>query len=142
MTDHHSEIPPLRPPHLMPPLTHQTSLENTWRAMMGELGFAVPQLWMLFIDGDRPLHVLQVKDVPLCPERSEIESVATMLDHIVDDSHSCAFLFARPGGPSRTPGDLAWARGLTEVVDGRWPVHLANDVELRVAAPDDLAAAG
>ncbi|KRA31240.1 MULTISPECIES: hypothetical protein [unclassified Nocardioides] len=143
MTDHQSsEIPPLRPPHEMPPLTDQTSLENTWRALMGELGFAVPQLWLLFIDGDRPLHVLEIKDVPLHPSPVEIESVAVMLEHIVDDEHSCAFLYARPGGAGRTAGDLAWARGLARTVDGRWPVHLANDVELRVAAPDDLAAAG
>ncbi|WP_182379621.1 hypothetical protein [Nocardioides sp. WS12] len=142
MTDQNSEIPQLLSPHLMPPLTDQAALENTWRAMMGELGFAVPQLWLLFIDGDRPLHVLQIKDVPLHPSPVEIESVRVILDRVVDDQHSCAFLLARPGGAARTAGDLAWARGLASITGDRWPVHLANDVELRVAAPDDLAAAG
>lgn len=132
-----SDIPPLRPPHLMPPLVDQASLEATWRALMGELGFAVPQLWLLFIDGDRPRHVVHVEDVPLHPGEREIADVRTLLGHVVGGSRSCAVLYARPGGTPRTAGDLAWARAL-DGVGGGWPVHLANDVELRVAAPDDL----
>lgn len=142
MTDHqNSDVPPLLPPHLMPPVTDQASLDQTWRALMGELGFATPQLWLLFIDGDRPLHVLEIKDVPLHPEPAEVDSISELLA-LVGGAPSCAFLFARPGSSVRTAGDLAWARGLADVIDNRWPVHLANDVELRVAAPDDLAAAG
>ena len=47
MTD---EIPKLLPPDQMPPIEDQAGLEHHWRAMMGELGFAAPQLWVLFID--------------------------------------------------------------------------------------------
>jgi hypothetical protein len=137
----HDEIPPLLPPDRMPPLTDQAALEHTWRALMGRLGFALPQLWLLFVDGDRPRHLLEVEDVPLHPTPADRAGLAAMLGHVLDDRRSCAFLYARPGGPGRTPGDLAWARTLSSI-SGSWPVHLANDVELRVAAPDDLAATG
>lgn len=135
------DIPPRLSPDEMPPFTDQASVEFAWRSLMGRLGFSSPQLWLLFVHGDRPGHLLHVDDVPLCPSPAEQATIAQFLDHLVDDRRSCAFLFARPGGPGRTAGDLAWARTLASICD-RWPVHLANDVELRVAAPDDLAAAG
>lgn len=122
----------------MPPLTDQCALEHTWRALMGELGFASPQLWVLFVDGDQPRHVVKVEDVPLHPTRDDLQGVRGLVDHVLGDGRSCAILYARPGRTPRTAGDLAWARGLVGV-GGTWPVHLANDVELRVAAPDDLA---
>jgi hypothetical protein len=38
--------------------------------------------------------------------------------------------------------DRTWARGLTSAAQqlgvSMWPVHFANDVELRIFAPDDL----
>lgn len=145
MTSESPDIPPLQPPHLMPPLTDQSSLDRTWRALMGELGFGSPQLWLLLVDGDRPRQVVRVDDVPLAPTPKVLAGVATLVEDVVGGPRSCAFLYARPGGPTRTDGDLAWARGLGEIglgSDHTWPVHLANDVELRVAAPDDLAAAG
>lgn len=132
------DIPPLRPPHLMPPLSDQRALEGTWRALMGELGFASPQLWLLFVDGDQPRHVVKVEDVPMRPTADDLQGVRGLVDHVLSEARSCAILYARPGPTPRTAGDLAWARGLTGV-GGSWPVHLANDVELRVAAPDDLA---
>lgn len=141
MTSDDPDTPRLRPPHLMPPITDQAALEGTWRALMGELGFAVPQLWLLFIDGAQPRHVVHVEDVPLFPGERDLEQVRGLLGLVVGETRSCAVLYARPGGTRRTPGDLAWARGLSGI-GGPWPVHLANDNELRVAAPDDLAAAG
>ena len=136
-----SDIPPRLSPDEMPPFTDQASVEFAWRSLMGRLGFSGPQLWLLFVDGDRPLQLLHIEDVPLHPSPAERDTIAQFLDRLLDERRSCAFLFARPGGPGRTEGDLAWARTLASICD-RWPVHLANDVELRVAAPDDLAAAG
>lgn len=46
-----------------------------------------------------------------------------------------------PPFTDQASGDLAGARAPVSICD-RWPVHLANDVEVRVAAPDDLAAVG
>ncbi|HWJ10685.1 MAG TPA: hypothetical protein VNS46_15005 [Nocardioides sp.] len=135
------DIPPRLSPDEMPPFTDQASVERAWRSLTGSAGFSSPELWLLFVDGDRPQHLLQVEDVPLHPSPAECSSVQQLLEHLLDGRRSCAFLFARPGGPARTAGDLAWARALAAISD-RWPVHLANDVEVRVAAPDDLAAAG
>jgi hypothetical protein len=138
MTDH--DIPPLLPPDQMPPITDQASLEHTWRALMGELGFAGPQLWMMFLVEGRCLRLVKTEDVPEHPSRDDTEAVLDMVRHIDDDPAFCAYLYARPGRRGLTDGDLAWARGL--FTPGGWPVHVANDHQLQVVAPDDLAAAG
>jgi hypothetical protein len=137
MTDH--DIPPLLPPEQMP-ITDQASLERTWRALMGELGFAEPQLWMMLLADGRCLHLVKTEGVPSHPSRSDTEAVLDLARQIHDDPASCAYLYARPGGRGLTAGDLAWARGLS--APGGWPVHVANDHQLRVVAPDDLAEAG
>jgi hypothetical protein len=134
MTDH--EIPPLLPPDQMPPVVDQASLEHTWRALMGELGFAGPQLWMLFLRDGRCVNIGKIEDVPTDPSPEETQAVFHLLAHLSEDPTFCAFLYARPGRRGLTAGDLAWARGLSR------PVHVANDFELRVVAPDDLARAG
>ncbi|GAA1528072.1 hypothetical protein [Nocardioides humi] len=140
MTEY-DDVPPLLPPDRMPPITDQAALEHTWRALTGRLGFDEPQLWTLFVDGVRPLHLAQVRGVPLVPVADDLDRLQVLVRHARQHDLACAFLYARPGRRARTPGDLAWARGLAGL-DGRWPVHLANDAELRVAAPDDLVDAG
>ena len=50
-------------------------------------------------------------------------------------------LFARPGGATRSRSDLLWARALADLSPTR-AVHLANDVDVSVVAPDDLGATG
>ncbi|GAA3532226.1 hypothetical protein [Nocardioides daeguensis] len=137
MDDH--DIEPLRPPGQLPPLVDQAALERTWCSLMGALGFATPQLWVLLVDGDQPLHVIEVTDLPTEPVDRDVDSIGLLVRQAHQHDLRCAFLYARPGGAPRTPGDLGWARGLVGL-DARWPVHLANDAELRVVAPDDLAA--
>lgn len=140
MTD---EIPKLLPPDQMPPIEDQAGLEHHWRAMMGELGFAAPQLWVLFIDPHGIVAgALQVKEMPQTCTDEDIAALRDLHEHLPGFTH--AFLFARPGQRARTDGDMCWARGLarlTHELGGTWPVHLANDFELTVVAPDDLAAA-
>jgi hypothetical protein len=55
---------------------------------------------------------------------------------------SVAMLLTRPGCNPMEDADRSWARCLTSAADQlkiwMWPVHFANDVELRVFAPDDL----
>jgi hypothetical protein len=54
------------------------------------------------------------------------------------------FLLTRPGRAEITAGERRWAQALADVVRRAglrpWPVHRANDHELVVIAPDDLAA--
>ena len=143
-----SAAPPSSPPSATPPCTSWCPPCNQLKAtLFNRQDFAAQSKHVVavFVDGDRPRHVVRVDDVPPAPTARDLAGVATLVDGIVDGPRSCAFLYARPGGAERSAGDLAWARGLAEIgLEGHrvWPVHLANDVELRVAAPDDLAAAG
>lgn len=116
----------------------QASLERAWRRLMSPLGFRTPQLWLLFLQGFRPRQLLQTSNVPLDPVGVDLDRIGVLLDRILIRGESCAFLYARPGPAGLTAGDLAWARALARVSTGGWPVHLANDDEVRVAAPDDL----
>lgn len=141
---HHSTPFPDRlvPPDRMPPIRTQHDLERTWRLLMGELGFAAPQVWLMLTVAGRAVHLVKLEDMPIRPRADDLDllpEVVADIVAIVPDADA-AFLFARPGGPMRTPGDLAWARALAEL--SPWPVHLANDAELRVATPDDLGATG
>jgi len=140
MTD---EIPKLLPPDQMPPIQDQASLEHHWRAMMGELGFAAPQLWVLFIGPDGvSVGGLEIKEMPASCTDEDITALRDLHEHFSGLTY--AFLFARPGQRARTDGDMCWARGLarlTHELGSAWPVHLANDFELTVVAPDDLAVA-
>ncbi len=51
-------------------------------------------------------------------------------------------LLTRPGRNPMDDADRSWARQLTSAAEqlgvSMWPVHFANDVELRIFAPDDL----
>ncbi|WP_141013531.1 hypothetical protein [Nocardioides sambongensis] len=140
MTDH--EIPALLPPDQMPPVVDQASLEHLWRAMMGELGFTEPQVWVMVLRRGAARFVTKVEDVPLCPDPGTVATMVGCFQHLTDRAEDrLAFLYARPGGAALTPADLAWAHELSVRGDG-WPVHLATDTVVRVVAMDDLRDAG
>ena len=69
----------------------------------------------------------------------------TILDHVRDffAGGAVALLYTRPGVDTMNGDDRSWARSLTVAARAAgidlWPVHFANDEELRVFAPDDLA---
>lgn len=130
-----------RPP--LPPLHTQLDLEHAWSLLMGDLGFAAPQVWVMLIDASRPVHLMKLEQVPLRPCDDDRERLGEMAADLLAQMPGVelAFLYARPGGAMRTPADLGWARALADV-SPEWAVHLANDVELRVASPDDLGATG
>jgi hypothetical protein len=119
----------------------QATLERAWRQLMDPLGFRTPQLWLLFLQGFRPRQLLRTSHVPLDPVCADLDRIGVLLERVLMRGESCAFLYARPGPAGQTERDLAWARGLTRISTG-WPVHLANDDEVRVAAPDDLLLSG
>ena len=56
-----------------------------------------------------------------------------------------AAAYTRPGRRPMCDDDRSWARSLTRAARRAeiplWPVHFANDEELLVFAPDDLAGA-
>jgi hypothetical protein len=133
------DVPPLLPPDKMPRITDQRTLESTWRRLMGKLGFSEPQLWVMFLIDGHPAHLMDVRELPREPEPHVLQNLREVVCGLVDETE-CAFLYCRPGSRGVTASDHAWASGLSGLLRGGWPVHLANDDELRVVAPDDLVA--
>ncbi len=111
---------------------------------MGPLGFSHHRLWLLLLDPDGCVvpHVVQIDEIPHRTDPADCLPLLEMARHVVPDGGSLAILLSRAGSNAMTTDDRSWARGLTEagVRQGirMWPVHFANDVELRVFAPDDL----
>ena len=146
MTD---EIPPLLPPHLMPPVSSVSDLDRFWRSLKGPWGFAQPQLWCVVLGprGEWTSIFLKIEQCPDEPDVTLVERLFGVVADVVDDhvpGGSMALMFARPGGDELSDVDRRWARQLTSSghasrIDA-WPVFLANDERARIAAPDDLAA--
>jgi len=122
----------------------QADLDRLWRALMGELGFTRRRLWVLLVcDDGRPIpHLVQVDEVPPLPGDTLVH-LLEMCRH-VDDECGVAVLLSRPGRDGLTPADRAWGAALLAAARRTgvscWPLHVANDVAIRVVAPDDLAA--
>ena len=144
----YDDIPPLLPPDQMPAIRTPADLHQTWRALMGELGFSDRRLWLLFLDPDGRLlgPLLSIEDLPDGPYDAPADDLVAVCREILDGpggGGSVAMLTTRPGSDQWHLGDRAWARYLTagtHRLGGRvWPVHRANDHELVPVAPDDLA---
>ena len=131
----------------MPPIRNSEDLCLHWRALMGPLGFGQPRLWIGLIRPDEMMspQLIQIEEIPRSADAKMCEPLLEMCQYIVGpdgSGGSIAFLLTRPGRHPMTDADRSWARGLTsaahELGVSIWPVHFANDVELRVFAPDDL----
>jgi hypothetical protein len=142
-----TDIPTLRPPHEMPPIRNAEDLCLHWRALMGPLGFGQPRLWIAFIQTDDVMspQLTQIEEIPRWADAKICQPLLELCQHIVGRNSaggSVAFLLTRPGRNPMDDADRSWARGLTAAAAqfgvSMWPVHFANDVELRVFAPDDL----
>ncbi|MBZ5734486.1 hypothetical protein K8Z61_08245 [Nocardioides sp. TRM66260-LWL] len=126
-------------PDDLPVVRTAADLERLWRRLMEPLGFAAPQVWLLVLERGQCRHATKLEDLPADPTPADLAIMADVLADLADlgDGRDVAFLYARPGG-GRRDGDLAWARTLARA--SAWPVHLAHDTALWVAAPDDLGA--
>ncbi|MGI8576946.1 MAG: hypothetical protein ACR2KG_03315 [Nocardioidaceae bacterium] len=145
--DDDDDIPPLRRPGDTRPLRTQHDLYQHWRSLMGRLGFSHPSLWILFIAADRKVTSIltQIEDLAACPDAELLVHLMRLSGRLLRSDvfgGSVAFLVSRPGPAQVTESDRAWACGLIEAAadaDVRIePVHLANNEDLRVFAPDDL----
>lgn len=142
-----NHIPPLTPLADLPPVRTQKDLHHLWRILMGPLGFGGRSLWVHLLDADgrsTPV-ILQIEDLPRCPDRQMRDRLRQFLRHLAeDDGGSIAFLLTRPGRAGIEVGERQWANTLSDVAQWSrlqsWPVHRANDEELVVVTPDDLAA--
>jgi hypothetical protein len=146
MTD---DIPPLRRPEDTPPIRTQDDLCQQWRSLMGKLGFSQRYLWALILDPDGRVlpGIIQIEQCPAAPDRPALRTLIRSLRAVLNEDcpgGSLAFLWSRPGTAATESTDIAWASALVEearTAEVRmWPVHFANDHDLRVFAPDELAA--
>jgi hypothetical protein len=136
-------------PQQLPAVRCQADLDALWRRLMEPLGFGYPRLYLVFLgpDGRCVPHVTEVADLPELPDRELVTGLVQVCAHVLDDDlptgTRVAILRARPGPRGITSADRAWAAALLAAAEEHfvpmWPVHLANDHELRVLAADDLA---
>ena len=131
----------------MPAIRNSDDLCLRWRALMGPLGFGRPRLWLGFLEpeGKMSAQLTQIEDIPGWADSTMCGSLLELCGHIVGRNGaggSVAILLTRPGRNPMDDADRSWARSLTSAAEqhgiSMWPVHFANDVELRVFAPDDL----
>jgi hypothetical protein len=144
-----TNIPTRRPPHEMPPIHNSADLCLRWRALMGPLGSDQPRLWIAFLTPDAMMNprLVQIDEIPRRTKPESCRPLLELCQHIVGRNGaggSVAFLLTRPGRNPMDDADRSWGRGLTSAAQhlsvSMWPVHFANDVELRIFAPDDLVA--
>jgi hypothetical protein len=128
-----------------PVLRTQSDVEQMWRRLMSPLGFSGCSLWMVVVEGDRPVpQIMEITELPLAPEEGDAEAIAGVLAHVAEEGTRFAFLRSRPGGGRPDPSDRAWARALYDA--GREAgtrlevVHLAHDHDVYPLAVDDLLA--
>jgi hypothetical protein len=131
----------------MPRVRSSEDLYQHWRALMGPLGFGQPRLWIAFLEPSAMMsaQLTQIEDIPGWADPRSCGALLEMCRHIVGRDGvggSVAFLLTRPGRNPMDDADRSWACGLTSAARqhgvAMWPVHFANDAELRVFAPDDL----
>lgn len=142
------KLPYLRRPEDMPPIRSQSDLHQYWRALMGELGFSQPALWVQFLTSDDRSDgmLTHFEELTHLPEQPWLDELLVLCGRMLD-SHlpggRVVFLFSRPGSRRVTDNDRAWALAIMSATRkagiASEPIHLANDEELRVFAPDDLA---
>ena len=139
----------LLPVEEMPPMRTDRDIYHVWRLLMGPIAFGCRRLWVALTDMDGRVcpDLPQIEDIPPRTSAAECAGLMTMLDHVrpLFAGGAVALLYSRSGRRPMDDDDRCWARSLTRAAQHAeiplWPVHLANDAELLVFAPDDLVGA-
>jgi hypothetical protein len=129
----------------------QRDLEQTWRRLMGPLGFGCESLWLGFVKADGAMipHLTQIEDTVQPPTAEQAQSLGEFVRELVngfdDPPTRIAFLRARPGSATVTHRDRAWAEALYAACRSACliaeVVHLATDHNLVPLPLDELPAA-
>ena len=114
---------------------------------MTPLGFSRRTIWIAILDADGMMlpKLTQIDDLPARVGPAECVPLLEMIEMVVSavmPTGSTALLYSRPGRDAMTDDDRSWGRSLTAAAETigvtLWPVHFANDRELKVFAPDEL----
>jgi len=142
------KISPLGRPEDMAPIRSQSDLHQYWRVLMSPLGFSQPALWVQFLTSDDRSDgmLTHFEDLTHLPDQPLLDDLLVICGRMLDSQlpgGRVVFLYSRPGSRRVTENDRAWALGIMSATRKAGiacePIHLANDEELRVFAPDDLA---
>jgi hypothetical protein len=131
------------------PVIHtQRDLEQTWRRLMGPLGFGTESLWLGFVNADGAMvpQLTQIEDTIQPPTPEQAQSLGRFLRELVegfdDPPTRIAFLRTRPGSASVTQRDRVWADALYAACRSAGlsaeVVHLATDHNLVPLPLDEL----
>jgi hypothetical protein len=125
-----------RPPEDQTPLASTTELTAVWQRIVAWEPFRFRSIWLLFIDrAGRPAGpLITIDDLADGPYAIGLEELVDLCREILDGpgggGGSVALMMTRPGGPPWTVSDRAWGRfllrGVEEIGDPPWPVHLAH----------------
>lgn len=114
--------------------------------LLSPLGFGGRTLWVACTDADGRVGpaLQQIAELPARADPERTAGLMSLLDQLSDHYRggAVAICYTRPGRAPMDDADRDWARSLTTAADAYgiplWPVHFAQDEELRVFAPDDL----
>ncbi|MDO7867631.1 hypothetical protein [Nocardioides jiangxiensis] len=79
--------------------------------------------------------VTEIDELPVRPDEGAVDGLRHVFGSF--EGVEVALLHCRPGAAPLCSADRAWVGALV-AASPVWPVHVANDVGLRVVAPDDL----
>ncbi|HET7069938.1 MAG TPA: hypothetical protein VFI40_03860 [Nocardioides sp.] len=128
-----------------PMLRTQADVEAMWRRLMKPLGFGSCSLWLVVIEGERPVpKVMEFAEMPAAPEDGDAEALGVVLEELAEPDTRFAFLRSRPGAGRPNADDRAWANALYAAghrAGARLEViHLAHDHDIVPMTVDDLMA--
>ncbi|RBY91031.1 hypothetical protein [Blastococcus sp. TF02A-30] len=122
-----------KPPLADVPVRTADELTARWHALLGEPVFGARALWLTWLDDGLMVPVvIPVDGVPAVPDRPMLANLADMCEQVAA-AHGLllghvAMALCRPGRPSATRDDDAWATALREAFAGSdltWSLHLA-----------------
>lgn len=135
-------------PENLPPIRTETDLLRRWQQLMGDGGFGMRSLWLIYLDdeGMQGDLIAPIDGVPMLPDPREVRGIAESIALVRKELGvaEIPMLLSRPGPSYITEGDRLWAMALTQALRDqrpRWPIHLATCDRVQVFAPDDLVAA-
>ena len=126
-----------------PVIRTQSDLEGLWRRLLSPLGFHCCSLWLVVIDGDRPIPELtEFRRTPPAPGADDARALARAIEKVAGPHKVLAFARSRPGGGRPVRDDLAWAETLYaagQLASARLAtIHLAHNHDVVPLVMDDL----
>jgi hypothetical protein len=127
------------------PIRSPADLQQRWRALMGQLGFAERLLRFAFVGPDRRLiKVLSEVPIGVAPDPRLVEGLMLSLGTVIYDfepGSTVALLLTRPGRGGVSEADRRWGTALIQAAKrfdvALEPIFRANDDAVLLVAQAD-----